>query len=294
MTGPVTNGPVMVALGDSITSGVGDVVGPDSVHGPGWAAHLASLLGTAGFTNLARDGARASTVVDTQLDAALALGPDLATLVVGGNDALRSDFSPQDVAVHLDRAIGALHARGAAVVLATLPAVGLFELFPGRVRRVMRDHIDAVNSVVRSSAARSAGSGRTTLFDVGGTLQTLGVRTWHVDRVHPSPTGHRYIAAGACLRLAGGDLGAHLDRLPAPPAPPSALARTGWLAVAGLPWLVRRGRDFLPGLLRALAEPAVVRPDAVALDAVLELAEGVHPADTSGSPAGGQAATARP
>jgi lysophospholipase L1-like esterase len=245
---------VVVALGDSITSGVGDAVGPDSPYGPGWAAHLASLVGTTAFTNLARDGSRARTVVDEQLDGALGLAPDLATLVVGGNDALRSDYRPDEVARQLDLAVGALHARGTAVVLATLPAIGLFELFPGRVRRVMRDRIDALNSVVRGCAARTSDTGRTVLFDVGGALQTLGVGIWHVDRVHPSPAGHRHIAAGACLRLAGGDLRAHLERLSPPPAPPSPLARTAWLAVAGLPWTVRRGRDFVPGLVRAVVD----------------------------------------
>src|SRR5690606_4327677 len=106
--GCTVSGPAVVALGDSITAGVGDAVGPDAAHGPGWAAHLALLADSARFENLARNGARTQTVIAEQLDLALASGADLATLVIGGNDALRSDFSPADVARRLTICVDAL------------------------------------------------------------------------------------------------------------------------------------------------------------------------------------------
>jgi hypothetical protein len=43
-----------------------------------------------------------------------------------------------------------------------------------------------------------------------------------------------------------------LRALPPSPEPPSVAARAAWLTVAGIPWAVRRGRDFLPGLMRAV------------------------------------------
>jgi lysophospholipase L1-like esterase len=250
----VTGGPVVVALGDSITAGVGDVVAPDAPHGPGWAAHLATLCGAATFTNLASNGARARSVVAEQLDAALALDPDVVTLVAGGNDALRSDFSPVEVAGHLAVCVDVLRGRGATIVLATLPPIGLFELLPPRVRRVMRARVEAVNATVRVVARGLP------VFAVGDALRAAGIGAWHVDRVHPSPLGHRHVAAAAYRRLARGGGGldaATLDgRLPAAPAPPSAVARAAWLAVAGVPWAWRRGRDFLPGLVRAVVDDA--------------------------------------
>jgi lysophospholipase L1-like esterase len=253
----------IVALGDSISAGVGDAVGPECTHGPGWAAHLATLLGAGTFRNLACNGARASHVVDVQLPSALDLRPRLATLVVGGNDALRNDFSPASLGRDLSIAVSALRDVGATVVLATLPPIGLFDLAPAPVRRVMRDRIDAVNTVVRQVAAGAGADA--VLFDVAAATRAAGTRAWHVDRVHPSPHGHRVLAVAAARALArslpelsGSGLGTPvpdsdlLRALPPSPEPPSVAARAAWLTVAGIPWAVRRGRDFLPGLMRAV------------------------------------------
>lgn len=244
-------GPAVVALGDSISTGVGDVVGPECPHGPGWAAHLATLLDAGAFLNLARNGARASDVVQTQLPAALGARPRLATVVVGGNDALRSDFCATAVAGDLARVVGALCDAGSAVVLGTLPAIALFELTPAPVRRVMRSRVAALNAEVHAIAA-SAGDA-VTVLDMDAAARIPAARAWHVDRVHPSPAGHRRLAAVAARGLVGGDADDLLARLPDPPAPPSVVERFTWLAAAGVPWAVRRGHDFLPGLLRAVA-----------------------------------------
>lgn len=261
MTGAV------VALGDSISAGVGDVVGPGCAHGPGWAAHLATLLGAREFRNLARNGARSRDVVEAQLPPALALRPRLATVVVGGNDALRSDFSAAAIARDLTATVAALADVGAQVVLATLPPIGLFELAPAPVRRVMRARVEAINAAVRR-AAGPVGDG-VVVVDVRAAVVAAGGRAWHVDRVHPSPFGHRTLAVAAAQALSPspgsgpGMLGRGPDDSPwddllallaPPPAPPPVGERLAWFAFAGVPWAVRRGRDFLPGLARAVVE----------------------------------------
>jgi lysophospholipase L1-like esterase len=344
---PETDGPVVVALGDSVTGGVGDAAGPGTSPGLGWAGRLAELAGASRFVNLAGDGARARHVVAAQLPQALALLPDVATVVVGGNDVLRSDFSAHDVARDLSTAVTALRDVGATVVLARLPAIGVFELMPPVVRRVMRARVAEVNAVVdavaRASrpasvselgalrASRAApgtdrgpgiddgrGRGAVVVVDVVDAVRLAGRAAWHADRVHPSAAGHRALAAVAAVALdragvivlpkaveaaaavahaqvsaadspvsvptqamacagtdgspgleqvsvrAQGMASARADRLrearallaamPPCPAAPSAAARLAWLAVAGVPWCVRRGRDFVPGLLRAVVD----------------------------------------
>jgi lysophospholipase L1-like esterase len=297
MTSPAGRGRCfgLVALGDSITVGVGDTVGPDAVHGAGWAAHLATVLGVETFTNLATSGARSHDVAQHQLDAALALRPRLATVLVGGNDVLRSDFDARLTLLDLHRCVRELCDAGTDVVLVRLPVIGLFELGPRLVRRVMRRRVASINAAVQEvagalGAETTAGveggrgddrgrpgpvRGRVLVVDAVQAIAPAGDKAWHVDRVHPSPAGHRWLALGVATALAdlgaeyagtavpvGGALpaGAALPavpdtlaaRLPGAPDPPSVWQRLAWLLTAGLPWCVRRGRDFLPGLLRAV------------------------------------------
>lgn len=275
----------LVALGDSITAGVGDTVGPDAVHGPGWAAHLAVVLGVEQFTNVATSGARSRDLAETQLDAALALRPRLATVLVGGNDVLRSDFEARLTRADLHRCVSELRRAGTDVVLVRLPVIGLFELSPRLVRRVMRRRVAAINAAVDEVAAAmradepdepdgpATAPGRVVVVDAAQAIAPAGAKAWHVDRVHPSPAGHRRLALGAATALADLDPVYEIApdealavgqapavaraellaaRLPEAPDPPSVWQRLVWLLRAGLPWCVRRGRDFLPGLLRAV------------------------------------------
>ncbi|MBL0888740.1 SGNH/GDSL hydrolase family protein [Myceligenerans indicum] len=269
---------VVVALGDSITVGVGDTVGPDARNGAGWAAHLAAVLRAGTFHNLASNGSRARDVAGSQLTEALRLSPALATVLVGGNDVLRSDFSAREIEDALAWTAGALSAAGSDVVLVRLPVIGLFELAPRTVRRVMRRRVATVNAAVDAAAAATRRApGRVVVVDGTTAIAPAGARAWHIDRVHPSPAGHRRLALGvarawidqrplpgpapqpgefstrqapAGTTPSDAVLKAHL---PTAPEPPSRWQRAGWLVVHGIPWTWRRGGDFLPGLIRAVA-----------------------------------------
>src|SRR5207248_1754642 len=83
----------LVSLGDSFTEGVGDddPAAPNGVRG--WADRTAERLGALDpdfrYANLAIRGKLLGQVLAEQLDAALALEPDLVTLYAGGNDLMR-------------------------------------------------------------------------------------------------------------------------------------------------------------------------------------------------------------
>lgn len=85
-----------VALGDSQTEGLGD--GDDATGLRGFADRLAEHLahGNPGlsYANLAVRGRLATQVHSEQLAPALALRPDLATVVAGVNDLLRPASTP--------------------------------------------------------------------------------------------------------------------------------------------------------------------------------------------------------
>src|ERR1700719_4597827 len=83
-----------VALGDSITVGMGDPA-PEGGGWRGWAPLLAASLHQPVIHNLATLGALAVDVERIQLPAATELKPDVASVVVGINDTLRGNFDPQ-------------------------------------------------------------------------------------------------------------------------------------------------------------------------------------------------------
>src|SRR5262245_25991687 len=106
-------GLVLAVLGDSVGVGIGD-----PALGGGWRGFgpiLADALGGARLTNLSVSGSRVGGVLTDQLPAALAARPDVAVLVVGMNDTMRSDFDPDRLHADLDHVVGALVAAGSVV-----------------------------------------------------------------------------------------------------------------------------------------------------------------------------------
>ena len=142
-----------VALGDSFTEGVGD---PDPARPNGlrgWADRVAEVLAAQtpdfGYANLAIRGRKLKPIVAEQVDAGLALEPDLVSIHAGANDVLRPRVDLDDLAASYDAAIARLGAR-AHVVMFTIfdPGnSGLYRALRGRMaifnehaREIARDH----------------------------------------------------------------------------------------------------------------------------------------------------------
>src|SRR5690349_3858698 len=112
-----------VALGDSTTEGMDDPR-PDGTY-RGWADRLAERLAQDNpnllYANLAVRGRRIHQVRAEQLAPALALEPDLATVVAGLNDLLRRRYDPDATAGELELMLSSLREAGAVTVTFTLP-----------------------------------------------------------------------------------------------------------------------------------------------------------------------------
>ncbi|GAB7034992.1 SGNH/GDSL hydrolase family protein [Streptomyces sp. NPDC021749] len=248
--GPARGGePVrFVALGDSLTEGLGDP-GPGGGW-RGWAVLLAAALGerpeSVQLVNLAVSGALAADVAERQLPAARAHRPHFASLVVGANDTLRAAFAIERVAAALDRAYGALSGDGTVVLTACLPDPGRMLGLPAPLARPLARRMRAVNTVVHALAARHGG----VHLHLAEHPWVTERASWSVDRLHPGERGHRLLARGFHTQLAAAGL---------PVGPPPALTldgppptRTGsalWMATRGTRWVVARCTDLLPGLL---------------------------------------------
>ncbi|MEU9004815.1 SGNH/GDSL hydrolase family protein [Streptomyces sp. NPDC048551] len=242
-----------VALGDSQTEGLGD--GDDTVGLRGFADRLAAHLAVAHpgllYANLAVRGRLAGQVRAEQLAPALALRPDVATVVAGVNDVLRPRFDAAATAAHLEEMFAALTATGTRVATVTFPDVA--EVAP--LAKPLRPRVLDLNARIREAAARHG----VAVAETGLVPAATDPRMWSTDRLHASPLGHARIAAALAeaLGLPGSD---DSWTHPLPPGPPrgalsAVAAELGWAAGFLGPWLGRRLRGRSSGDGRTAKRP---------------------------------------
>ncbi|PZT92351.1 MAG: SGNH hydrolase, partial [Gordonia sp. (in: high G+C Gram-positive bacteria)] len=112
-----------VAIGDSFAEGVGDVEPrcPNGVRG--WADRVAEVMAREDpefrYANLAIRGRLLPAVLGEQLEPALAMKPDLATICAGANDLLRPSVDIDALIESYDAAVGRLQDAGATVIAFT-------------------------------------------------------------------------------------------------------------------------------------------------------------------------------
>jgi len=259
--GPAHAGRVVrfVALGDSLTEGLGDPSpDPAATGGPwrGWARLLAdglapaSAAGRVEFRNLAASGALTRDLIERQLAEACAFGPDLAAVVVGGNDTLRAHFDIAAVAARLDLALSTLAASGAVPLTACLPAPGRMLRLPEALARPLARRMRSVNAVVHALSDRYGA----VHVHLAGMPWADRPEMWSVDRLHPAERGHRAIARAFHRALTARELACGpepADALDGPP--PTRGGSVRWMATKGTRWVAARSRDLLPDLLRLAA-----------------------------------------
>lgn len=276
-----------VALGDSFTEGLWDVPGGEppttttavdpALACRGWAdllaAHLAERAadgapGTDGrsapadgapdpdgpvlYANLAIRGRLLRPILREQVPAALALRPDLVSLVGGGNDMLRPAVDPDDLAATLEAAVVRLRAAGADVLLAT----GM-DVKDSPVVRRTRPRVAVFNAHVWSIARRHGAA----VLDVWGMRSLRDWRMWAPDRIHLTTDGHRRVAQAALVALGlEPDDAAWDDPLtPLPPLPRAAQLQENatWFREHAYPWATRRLRGRSSGDERRPKRPAL-------------------------------------
>ena len=242
-----------VALGDSITEGLCDPAPARPGTWLGWADRLAGILDgdarlsghTVEFANLAVRGRRIADVVGEQVPGALALKPDLVSVLVGANDLMSPAADPDALAERLADGVRMLRAHGTTVLLANLfdpqfafflkPFRGRAAVFNANIWSIARDH----HAVV---------------LDVWGVREFRDPAMWGADRVHLSSRGHRLLATQAAHALGvpyaetavveASD--AHEPPLPSAETPDDLPFRT-WLRVHAIPWAARRLRGISSG-----------------------------------------------
>ena len=218
-----------VALGDSLTEGVGDPT-PRGLRG--WADRLADALRAVNpdlaYVKLARRGLATRQILESQLEPALAFRPDLASVMSGMNDIIAPWFDVEPVAGDLDRMIGELTRAGATVLTATLPDATRRLPLPASVAGSFRGRLRSLNDAIRETARTYDAL----LIDVEPMPEARARGVLSIDRLHPSPRGHLLLAHAAAALLSE-RTGVALDL----PDPAGSGLGAGWLRQGG--WLVR-------------------------------------------------------
>jgi lysophospholipase L1-like esterase len=243
-----------VALGDSTTEGLEDRY--DNGEYRGWADRLAERLAALEpdfrYANLAVRGKLAREVREDQLEAAIALQPDLASVLAGRNDMLRRRADVGAVAAEIDAMIGGLRAAGADVIAFALP-----DPVPvNPLSRVAAGHLFALNAAIRAIAARHGAF----LIDLEAHTVASDPRLWDLDRLHGNPEGHRRIAEAAAeaLGLPGADH-TWADAFESAPARRQLSADAVWAARYLRPWVLRRLRGRSSGDGRVAKRPELAQ-----------------------------------
>ncbi|HEX2903027.1 MAG TPA: SGNH/GDSL hydrolase family protein [Jatrophihabitans sp.] len=165
------SGPLWVALGDSLTQGVGA-----SAFDRGWVGQLAGELTGQGqrlrVLNLSVSGARVGDLVARQLPVLRQLEPALVTVLIGSNDL----FQPR-----LRRSLPAAFET----MLARLPAGAVVANLPNP-----NSAAEAVNRLLHRAVADRG----VVLADMRGSRTTSWQGKLAADYFHPNDRGHASIA----------------------------------------------------------------------------------------------------
>jgi lysophospholipase L1-like esterase len=182
----------LAMLGDSTAVGLGMT---DPAHTPGvlLANGLAALAERPVKLVVVAKSGTPSAELGAQVDAALAVQPDVAVIFVGANDIITQ--TPPAIAVrHLTKVVRRLRDAGAEVVVGTCPDLGTVRPLSQPLRWVARRWSRQL-AAAQTVAVVDAG-GRTVAFaDVlGPEFETNPTEMFGPDRFHPSARGYAQAA----------------------------------------------------------------------------------------------------
>lgn len=185
-----------VALGDSLTAGVGDPV--TGIEMRSWADRFAEALHPKRYTNLAQRSATTDDILATQVEAALALNTDIVSVLAGGNDMIQQDWNPDHTRANLRAILFPFAERG--VSLVTFTMVDIFPVYPAEVlvrfgQSQKRLHI--VNNVMREVSREVVAI----CVDLQNEPEMLDLATLSKDMIHPNMLGYQRIVQLAVAQV---------------------------------------------------------------------------------------------
>jgi lysophospholipase L1-like esterase len=199
LLGPAVPWERVVVLGDSIAAGVREPV--PGYRDLSWSDRLAAGLALARpgavVHNLGRRDLTAAEVREAQLEAALALAPDLVIVAAGGNDLLRREFDPNMVRDELSAILTPLQAAGADILTFDLLDNTGTGLVPERFVAGLRTRLAQLADATRA-ASTALGGWHAPLTTHPAATDTDIFAT---DGLHLNARGHAIVATALARHL---------------------------------------------------------------------------------------------
>ncbi|WP_053203610.1 SGNH/GDSL hydrolase family protein [Jiangella muralis] len=190
-----------VVAGDSAAAGYG-VATAEETPGALLAAGLAEVAHRpVTLTTVAQVGAQTADLAD-QLDRAKAAAPDVALLIVGGNDITHQVKLAESVRL-LDEAVRRLRETGCQVVVGTCPDLGTIRPIRPPLRWLAR-HASRQLAAAQTMAVVAAGGRTVSLGSIlGPEFDAAPGELFSEDQFHPSSAGYAHAAAAVLPSLIG-------------------------------------------------------------------------------------------
>ena len=189
-----------VALGDSLTEGLGDSGFAQNRANQGWADRLAGILAAEAksfgepfeYANLAVRGSTVAEILTSQLEDALRIQPDLVTIMAGANDIMSRQSGHPAIRALFRGAIKRLHEAGIQVLVVNTINPAHFSVF-----NVMAKKSRQMSDLIENVAAEFDAP----VLDVYQLDHFARMSFWCDDLVHFSGHGHSLIANLAAEKL---------------------------------------------------------------------------------------------
>lgn len=229
----------VLIMGDSVSVGVGD--SGANFEGLGWGMRIAEMIEADRSLNIAENGAKVADFQLRQSQIVHSFRPDLVVVSVGSNDILRSSFNAKRIFSQLHESFQKISKVCCTVLLLVPPDPLHFAPAPKFLRQALSLRHQQLLQVFKLLEENEL----VKLVLVTPEEVAHQKNLWHIDRMHPSPIGHQYLAMKSlqCLEiypkriLEIEDEGRNLKQ------------KIFWLLIAGSMWFLKRSVDLIPSLI---------------------------------------------
>ncbi|WP_043642581.1 SGNH/GDSL hydrolase family protein [Nocardioides alkalitolerans] len=183
----------IVVLGDSLAGGYGvERVSetPGALLASGLAEHADRRVYLRTFSVV---GAQSSGL-PPQVDGALPVEPDVAVIVIGGNDVTHV-VKPSESVQHLAEAVRRFRAIGCEVVVATCPDLGTIKPIPPPLKQIARSWSRRLAAAQTIAVVEEEGRTVSLGSVLGPEFEAAPALLFGPDQFHPSADGYAQMAA---------------------------------------------------------------------------------------------------